>query len=231
MTNKGFIELNVDEMYFAEWNYKNDDEVALQKLKANIKRNGMIENLIVRETDNGFEVVNGNHRLQAIRELGIEKVHVFNLGKISTSDAKRIAIETNETKFHNDNVRLAEILKDISEDYDLSELAETMPYTEEELDSFTKILDFNWDNFTIDDNDDGFSNAKFDENAEKINNGNNNETNINTNDDTNDTEINDMFSYKIICNNQQELEQCKKIFGSEGYIVNYTDIREKLNNA
>ena len=132
----GYTLAEVGQLTLAPWNYKTDDPDMLEKLKANIKKNGMIENLIVRTLDDGtIEVVNGNHRLQAAIDLGIEKVMVFNLGYISDADAKRIAIETNETRFGVDNEQLSSLLQEINGKYDLEDLAESMPFNAIELEA------------------------------------------------------------------------------------------------
>lgn len=146
MTNKGWVELQVQSLVKANWNYKTDSEEVKEKLRENIKRNGLIENLIVRELDTGFfEVVNGNHRFDVIKELGSESVMCFNLGVVSQAQAMRIAIETNETKFAPDNLKLAESLKEIGLEFSLDDLEKTMPFSKEELENFDKLLNFDFD--------------------------------------------------------------------------------------
>ena len=140
---KGFVQLKVSELVKADWNYKSDSEEMLQKLKANIKRNGIIQNLLVRELDTGaFQVINGNHRYDVLLDLGIEDVWVCNLGKISEEKAKRIAIETNETNFDTDVLRLADLLRSLGKEFSIDELLETLPYNEKQL---NKLLELdNW---------------------------------------------------------------------------------------
>jgi len=146
-----FIELPIGKLVKADWNYKEANPDLIEKLKANIKRNGQIENVIVRKLDTGFfEVVNGNHRLTAFTELGIDKVICYNLGSISLAMAQRIAIETNETKFETNNLDLANLIKEINEDFELTDLTETMPFSLEELENFTTLADFDWKQYDFD---------------------------------------------------------------------------------
>jgi len=141
---KGFIKVKVDKLKKAEWNYKTDNDELLGKLKANIKKNGQIENLIVRELGDGsFEVVNGNHRLQVLKELNIPEAMVYNLGNIPVRQAKKIAVETNETKFESDTAKLAKLIADVASDFDLSDLVDTMPYNEIQLKSLIDMGNFN----------------------------------------------------------------------------------------
>tara|TARA_R100000664_G_C2720663_1_gene114269 strand:+ start:76 stop:723 length:648 start_codon:yes stop_codon:yes gene_type:complete len=142
----GFIEIPVEKLVKADWNYKTEDPEKQEKLKENIKRNGQIENIIIRELKTGFfEVVNGNHRLSVLKTLNIEKAYSYNLGKISQAQAMRIAIETNETKFETDSIVLAERIKEISAVFDDLEL--TMPYSKQELENFKTLTDFDWNQY------------------------------------------------------------------------------------
>lgn len=139
----GFVEVPLSKLVMADWNYKKEDDLILEKLINNIKRNGQIENIIIRELDTGFfEVVNGNHRLRAMTAIGIEKVHCYNLGVISQTQAERIAIETNETKFPTDQFKLSELISEILIDFPIEELRDTMPYSEVDLDSLIELTNF-----------------------------------------------------------------------------------------
>jgi len=50
------------------------DSDAIKDLKASIKQNGLIQPLVVRRSPGGFELVAGERRLRAVRDLGWEKV-------------------------------------------------------------------------------------------------------------------------------------------------------------
>jgi hypothetical protein len=161
--NLGFVEIKIIELVKADWNYKTEDLAKQEKLKENIKRNGQIENIIVRELETGyFEVVNGNHRLSVLKDLNHQKVYCYNLGKITQPQAIRIAIETNETKFDTDSITLAERVKELTEEFDLKDLVSTLPYSETEIDNFSKLTDFNWDQYIEEDLSDTFSDVEFD---------------------------------------------------------------------
>lgn len=141
---KGFCSVSIEKLIKAKWNYKEDNDAIMQKLIENIKRNGQIENIIIREIDNGlFEIVNGNHRLDALSVLNIDMVHCYNLGKISETQAKRIAIETNETRFMSNDIFLENIIKELLNDIDMEDLKLTIPidiekmiFSEEEKEEF-----------------------------------------------------------------------------------------------
>lgn len=152
---KGWMTLEVDKLVSAGWNYKKDDEEKAEKLLLNIKRNGQIENIIIRDLGDGtFEVVNGNHRLTAFQKLGYSEVMCFSLGEISDAQAKRVAIETNETKFDTDSIKLAERMTEILEEFSVEELSETMPYSVDDIKGMKDLLDFDWSGSDGDDKND-----------------------------------------------------------------------------
>tara|TARA_Y100000401_G_scaffold23676_1_gene16189 strand:+ start:1849 stop:2505 length:657 start_codon:yes stop_codon:yes gene_type:complete len=158
----GYLELPTDKLIKANWNYKTENAEKQEKLKQNIKKNGQIENIIVRELETGFfEVVNGNHRLTVLNDLNIKKVFCYNLGKINKTNAIRIAIETNETKFESDNIELAQRVKELTEEFKIEELVKTLPYTEVEIDNFSKLTDFDWEQYESEDLSDTFSDTEY----------------------------------------------------------------------
>tara|TARA_R100001244_G_scaffold132321_1_gene108197 strand:+ start:8049 stop:8720 length:672 start_codon:yes stop_codon:yes gene_type:complete len=147
----GFTDIELSKLIKADWNYKEEEEDKSQKLTENFKRNGQIENILIRELDTGFfEVVNGNHRLDVMNKLKLKKAHAYNLGTISLAQAQRIAIETNETKFSVDNVVLGGIIKEMLSEFNIEELSKTMAYSENELENLSKLSDFDWEAFESD---------------------------------------------------------------------------------
>jgi len=144
---KGYMPLPLNKVIKADWNYKTEDDELKEKLKKNMELHGQIENILVRQLDeNVFECVNGNHRVDALNEIGKETVFCFNLGVMSKASAMRIAVETNETKFSTDNIRLAEVIKEVLGEIDITSLVDTMPFSEDELNGFNELLDFDWEN-------------------------------------------------------------------------------------
>tara|TARA_R110000868_G_scaffold93644_1_gene259108 strand:- start:186 stop:809 length:624 start_codon:yes stop_codon:yes gene_type:complete len=141
-----FITLPVAQLVEAEWNYKVQNAFVQGKLVENIRRNGQLETIIVRPiAKDVFEVVNGNHRLAAFRTLATESVVVCNVGPITDAAARRMAIETNETRFERDDLQFAARLNEIMQEFPTDQLLVTMPYTEEELQSALSVQTFDWE--------------------------------------------------------------------------------------
>lgn len=145
--NKRFKEINLNQLIKADWNYKKNDEFLQQQLVNNMRLNGQVENIIVRDLGNGsFEIVNGNHRYEAFKELGYTNIIVCDLGLITLAQAKMCAYVTNETRFQNDEGLLFRILKDISSEISFEELTKIAPVDELLLKHQIESLDFNFEN-------------------------------------------------------------------------------------
>lgn len=124
----------------ADWNYKEEDEFVSQQLINNLKRIGQVENIHVRELDTGYyEIINGNHRDSAFKELGKDFVIVYDHGNVSLEEAIRRAIETNETKFKPNTEKLAKLLQEIKLVIPELDLTETLPYSPEEFSELINI--------------------------------------------------------------------------------------------
>ena len=142
--------IKLDDLVHAEWNYKQNSEEMAFKLVANMKRNGQIENLLVRKLKGGkYEVVNGNHRMDALKQIGCTRAVCYDLGDIDDQEAYRISIETNETKFAVDQVQLAKLIADITKAVPVEELLASFPYNQEEIDNYLKMNTFDWNQMEV----------------------------------------------------------------------------------
>ena len=147
----GYKLMPISKLVKADWNYKEEEEKQSEKLLNNFKRNGQLENILVRLLDTGYyEVVNGNHRLDVMNNLGYDNVVVMDLGEITQQEAIRKAIETNETKFKSDTLKLAELLGELTEEFGADEIVNSLPYNEDELKNFANMLSFDWEQFEED---------------------------------------------------------------------------------
>jgi ParB-like chromosome segregation protein Spo0J len=135
----------IEQLVKAEWNYKKNDDAMLKKLIENLRRNSQVENIVVRDLGNWrYEIVNGNHRYDAMVALGIKTVACINVGPIDLISAKRLAIELNETRFPNDYLSLSERLIELTKQYIPADLAETLPYSENEINEFVNMVRRKW---------------------------------------------------------------------------------------
>jgi hypothetical protein len=119
----------------------------LAKLKASIEHDASAGIMAVREMDAGtLEVIDGNHRLDAIRELGWTHVQVENFGKLSDAEAVVLAERRNHQWFETDDAVLSKLMKEtVLPELSLDELEQFMPRSRASLEALVKLTDFNWD--------------------------------------------------------------------------------------
>ncbi|QDP49442.1 MAG: hypothetical protein Unbinned2716contig1000_23 [Prokaryotic dsDNA virus sp.] len=159
---KGFTKIKIDKLVKADWNYKEENEKLSEKLLSNMKRNGQIENILIRELETGFfEVVNGNHRLDVMNKLKIKDVQAYNFGKIGLPQAQRIALETNETKFENDSIKMAELVTELTKEFDIKDLVDSLPYTIDEINNMNDLVSFDFNEFETDESESGYLKESF----------------------------------------------------------------------
>jgi len=124
----------------APWNYKTDDDKIAQKLSNNINRIGQVENVQLRLLDDGYyEMVNGNHRLDSMVALGKKFIIAYDHGVISDAEAKRIAVETNETRFESDQNKLSILINELKIEFSDEDLKITFPYSDHQFKHLSNI--------------------------------------------------------------------------------------------
>ena len=71
------------------------DEDTLQQLADSLKRNGMIQPLVVKQTDSGFSIIAGERRLRAARIAGLKEVPVVLMDEVDEPRMLELALVEN----------------------------------------------------------------------------------------------------------------------------------------
>ncbi len=153
------IELVIPNNYNPKPDFTSTEELQLEfaKIKDSIAYHGQIDPLIVREVNDKYELINGYHRWQAMKELGFEKVEIKNLGTISKEEAIKKALSFEELKIPLDVIETAKLIKALKEDQ-VSLMG--LPYMSEEIENKLKMLDFNFNDYQDTDLEDIKGNKK-----------------------------------------------------------------------
>lgn len=109
------------------WNSNKVDRVNFEKLKKSLSTLGTFKPVIVREKDDGYEILGGFHRVEAAKELGFEEVPILDLGKLSDQKAKEISLIDNARYGQDDS----ELLEKLINSMDTEFISLAIPETEE----------------------------------------------------------------------------------------------------
>lgn len=122
------------------WNPKEKDHDNVKFIEQNIKRIGFNEPIRVRE-NNGYEIVDGEQRWTASKNLGLKEVLIYNEGEMSDEEARASTLWW-QVQIPFDDIKLA---------YEVAQLSEEdieLPYTAEEIEDFKAMANFNFDEYS-----------------------------------------------------------------------------------
>ena len=104
---------------------KNFDKEKMEELKDSIKKHGMIQPIIVRKMANGYEIVAGERRLKAAKEIGLKKIPAI-IKSINNEKRLEIALVENIQREDLNPVEQANAFKRLADEFNLTqqELAE-----------------------------------------------------------------------------------------------------------
>lgn len=137
------------------WNSNRVTPENMEKLKRSIEDLGFASAVVVRETEEGFEILGGQHRTEAAIELGLKKIPVVNVGVIEDKKARKIGLVDNHRYGNDDVMQLAKIIEEIGED--ANDLVNLLPVSKADIDAVIGAVDLDLEGFdlAIDDDDDG----------------------------------------------------------------------------
>ena len=142
---KQVIKLPIEKLVKAEWNYKTDGtNDQIQKLMNSIKYDNSAGVLAVRKLRNKYEVIDGNHRLEALKRLKYKEVQVEDFGDLPKSKAIVLSRRRNHVWFDDDLVSFGTLLKeDVLPDIPMETLKEILP-EDENLENLLNFNEFEW---------------------------------------------------------------------------------------
>lgn len=133
------VEIDVGNVQPNPWNPNRMSEEMYHKLKAYIKREGLVEPIVVRAKGEGYEILGGFHRWKIARELGYETVPCA-VVELDDRRAKILSINLNEMKGQSVSALLSELVHDLSQELTLEDLESQLPYSEADLKDALEIM-------------------------------------------------------------------------------------------
>lgn len=130
----------IDDVKPNAYNPKERGSDKQKNIRRGLEQKGLLMPIFVRQTKQGFDIVDGEQRWTGLKEAGNDKALVYNLGEISDQEAKELTLWFEE-QVPFDRVLQAELVKSMTEMYTDLEL----PYMDDEIDNMIKILDYDPD--------------------------------------------------------------------------------------
>lgn len=118
-------------------------QIIYEKVKKSILHHGQIDPILVRELEKDkYEIVNGFHRFEAMKELGFKTIEIKNLGKITREEAMAKALSTEEIHIPLNQISVAELVRDLAKTPNFN--VDLLPYSTDEIQSKIDLLEFDW---------------------------------------------------------------------------------------
>ncbi len=133
------MNLHLEQLQDAPWNPNRMDDVTLKRLIESMTRFGMVQNLVVRPIGEGdYEVLSGNQRLQALKELGYAKAPCV-VVEVDDVHARLLAQALNRIQGEDDLGLKAELVREILESLPKEEVLSLLPETTESLQALSSL--------------------------------------------------------------------------------------------
>lgn len=141
----------VDSVFPNPWNPNRMDDAMFEKTKNSLQRFSQSSPLICREISRGYEIIDGEHRWRAAKDLGRKEVAIWNLGEMDDAAAKQMTIMFNELRGHPDIDSLSELVAELDKELGRVTLVENLPFTEQQIENMIDTLHFDWNTFEAED--------------------------------------------------------------------------------
>lgn len=123
----------------APWNSNQMSPAMIDRLRDSIRRFGLVENLVVRATDNDcFEVLSGNQRLEVLGQLGQDLVPCV-VVDLDDAQARLLAQALNAIQGEDDLGLRAEVMRKIIETTSQEDILAVLPETADSLNSLASL--------------------------------------------------------------------------------------------
>lgn len=139
----------IDKVKPNPWNFNEQSPETFEKQKHSLEEFALVMPVIVREIpgSDSLEIVDGEHRWRAAKELGWPEVAVWNLGECDDAYAQQLTILLNELHGTPNIDNLANLIKNLDEQLGRETIEMNLPFTSQQIADFVETLDFDWEDF------------------------------------------------------------------------------------
>jgi len=132
-------QVQIDEIMPNPWNPNVQDKATFEKEKKSIQELGMLGSILVRDYFGKYQILDGEHRWKAAKELGYTEMTVETMGEISDQQAKFLTIHLNNLRGKDDVFKRAAILKELEQGQ-----LEMLPWSQEEIENEKQLITFDF---------------------------------------------------------------------------------------
>jgi ParB family chromosome partitioning protein len=132
-------EIDVDRLEPNPWNPNRMSTEMYEKLREYVKKEGLVEPIVVRPRGEGYQILGGYHRWKIAQDLGYETVPCA-VVDLDDRRAKVLSVNLNEMKGQSVTSLLSELIYDLNKELTLEDLETMLPYTEGELKDCLEIM-------------------------------------------------------------------------------------------
>jgi hypothetical protein len=129
------IVVPIDDIYPNQDNPNRMADFMYEKMKTTIEKAGLFGGIIVREYAGAYQIIDGEHRWKACKELGFTELPVENAGEMEDKEASFWLLYFNNTRGKGDILKEAEIIKQLEEGQ-----MTLLPWEDDEIENRKKLV-------------------------------------------------------------------------------------------
>lgn len=124
-------------------NPNNQSEFIYERMKQAIKEEGLFGSIIVHPWCGQYQILDGEHRVRACKELGYTQIPIeCALQEMPEDQVKFWTVFFNNTRGRDDVLKRAKLLEDINQGQ-----SQLLPFTEQEIENEKKLIQFDFTQF------------------------------------------------------------------------------------
>lgn len=133
---------NIDDVVPNGFNPNQMSKELFEKEVNSIKELGLMGSILVRDYAGCYQILDGEHRWRACKDLGYTQIQVENLGEIDDNQAKMLTILLNNLRGKDDIEKRAKLFEELNKGQ-----LQLLPFTEEEIENEKALFKFDFSQY------------------------------------------------------------------------------------